>query len=67
MKELKFEELSLKQKLGMALIAFIENPKPDQIEYTLNLIRNHSLGGVWVQWQSRDSEKYVKMIKKDSF
>lgn len=43
MKELKFEELSLKQKLGMALIAFIENPKPDQIEYTLNLIRNHSL------------------------
>ena len=64
MKELKFEELSLKQKLGMALIAFIENPTPDQIEYTLNLIRNHSLGGVWVQWQSRDSEKYVKMIKE---
>ena len=56
MRELKFEELSLKQKLGMVMVGTI-NPIgyidrhgtfEENLEFIFDLIRNHSLGAVWV-------------------
>ncbi len=50
LKVLKFEELSLKQKLGMVSVANINTRKnPEHEEYILNLIKEHSLGAIWIQ------------------
>lgn len=56
MKELKFEELSLKQKLGMVMAGIVRPIRcedkyetfEENFEFVLELIRNHSLGAVWV-------------------
>lgn len=58
MQELKFEELSARQKLGMTYIAFtnIVNRTPDEDAYILKLVRERSLGGVWIT-PGRDSSK----------
>ena len=51
MKELKLEELSIRQKLGMTFTAFINGSSrtPEEDAFILDLIKNHSLGCVWVQ------------------
>lgn len=56
MKELKFEELSLKQKLGMVMAGIVRPIRcedkyetfEENLDFVLGLIRNHSLGAVWV-------------------
>ena len=50
LKELKFEELSLEQKLGMATILYVGDAIlfPEQIDYLEGLIKSHSLGGLWI-------------------
>lgn len=69
-KELKFEELTTKQKLGLVHTpCFGKHCTDEDAEYILNLIRNHSLGAVWVQWNPDDNDvdsirKYVNMVKE---
>ncbi len=51
--ELKREELTIKQKLGMAWCAHIwdlgdEARTEAEVEYVLDMICNHSLGAVWI-------------------
>ena len=48
MKELKLEELSIRQKLGMTFTAFINGSSrtPEEDAFILDLIKNHSLGCV---------------------
>ncbi len=55
LKKLKFEELTTRQKLGMTFTAHIfdyglHTPEEieDNLEFALELIRNHSLGAIWV-------------------
>ena len=56
LKELKFEELSTEQKLGMVMAGIIRPIRcedkyetfDENLEFVLNLIRSHSLGAVWV-------------------
>ena len=58
LRELKFEELSIDQKLGMVMAGIITTVRPherdiygtyeENLEFVLELVRNHSLGGVWV-------------------
>ncbi|MBR3933182.1 MAG: hypothetical protein IKJ68_04675 [Clostridia bacterium] len=56
MKELKYEELSIKQKLGMVMAGIVRPIRcedkyetfDENFEFVLDLIRNHSLGAVWV-------------------
>lgn len=66
MKELKFEELSVKQKLGMVMCGLIpcENRTEENDEYVLDLIRNHCLGAVWVNPSTKDAEKIMARIKE---
>ena len=60
MKELKFEELSTKQKLGMVMAGIVRPTGYDEkygtfeenLEFVLELIKNHSLGAVWLNLQS---------------
>ncbi len=66
MKELKFEDLSLKQKLGMVMCGLIpcENRTEENDEYVLDLIRNHCLGAVWVNPTTKDVDKIMARIKE---
>ena len=63
LKELKFEELSLKQKLGMVYTGFLNSwvKNEDNEDFIFELIKEHALGAVWIQQGSRD---YVEMLEK---
>lgn len=61
MKNLKLEELSAEQKIGMLFCARRCN-KEDELEYTLEMIRNHSLGSVQVPINDK-APKIIKAIK----
>ncbi len=66
MKELKFEELSIKQKLGMVFTPFLNSwakSEPDE-EFVLNLIKERALGSVWIQQGYRDAEVMLKRVKE---
>ena len=65
MKELKFEELTLEQKLGMVHTAYINGLVPeDEIEFVLDLIRKRALGSVWIQFTNSDAQKYVDLVRE---
>ena len=42
LKEIKLEDLSPRQKLGMSMISLITKKDPAKVEYVLEMIRNHS-------------------------
>ena len=67
MKELKMEELSVKQKLGMVLCEVIRSTGDyenfdKRLEDILERIRNHSLGAVWVIPRIDRREEVMKKI-----
>ena len=66
MKELKFEELSTRQKLGMVFTPFLNSwakSEPDE-EFVLSLIKERALGSVWIQQGYRDAEEMLKRVKE---
>ena len=66
MKELKLEELSIRQKLGMTFTAFINGMSrtPEEDAFILDLIKNHSLGCVWVQVDRDGVEELIAKVKE---
>ena len=66
MKELNFEELTLRQKLGMTLTAFLNSwqKSEDNEEFIFELIRERALGAVWIQQGARDAEEMLKRVKE---
>ena len=72
MNELKLEDLSVKQKLGMVMIGIIRptgyedkyETFDENLEFVLNLIRNHSLGAVWVPPGIERRDEVMKKIKE---
>jgi len=72
MKELKIEELSVKQKIGMTMVGFLtlgglkcdDFDYDEELEYVLEMIRNHSLGAVWIRLGMPDFEKTMKLVKE---
>lgn len=63
-KEIKFEELSVDQKLGMSMIAFCPGEERSNIEYVEQLIKNHSLGGVWITPRDGANKHIMKRLKE---
>jgi beta-glucosidase-like glycosyl hydrolase len=64
MNELRLNELSLKQKLGMVTTAMLSGLcKKESIDSVIALIKERALGAVWVQWHFPDAERIVKMVK----
>ncbi|MBR5308408.1 MAG: hypothetical protein IKU43_06530 [Clostridia bacterium] len=61
LQQLKFEELSVKQKIGMCMCASILNNEESN-EFTYDLIRNHSLGAVWINTTVKNFEECIKKI-----
>lgn len=63
-KELKLEELTIKQKLGMTMCAHI-CPCPNEknnVEYALQMIRDKALGAVWVDRRSSNLSELMDKI-----
>lgn len=64
-KELNFEELSVKQKLGMVHTALLNNNcSEEDREFVYDLIRNRALGAVWIQFTHDDADKYIEKVKE---
>lgn len=65
MKELKLEELTTRQKLGMAYTAYINggNITEEDTEFIMDLIRNHSLGAVWIQAGLEHEQEMMQKVK----
>ena len=64
MQELKFEELSKEQKIGMTLTALIQSiDGPFPIAPVLDLIKKRALGGVFVQGGCPYREEVIKIVK----
>ena len=66
MKELKFEELTLRQKLGMVFTPFLNSWKEskEDEEFIYDLIRERALGTVWIQQGHRNPENYLAKVKE---
>ncbi len=66
MKELKFEELSLKQKLGMVFTPLINGGKPEERDddFIIEMVKNRCLGSVWIQLGYEDAEEMMRRVKE---
>lgn len=62
-KELKFEELSTEQKLGMSC-AFLCAPwgDPEDIDYVEDLIRKRAVGAIWIPPSFKGSAEIIKRL-----
>lgn len=65
-KELKFEELSTEQKLGMihsAVVNYLPGSE-HQNEFLYDRIRNHALGAIWIPSNAPYTEDFIKKVKE---
>ena len=66
MKELAFDELTTRQKLGMVFTPILNSwvKSEEDEEFVLDLIKNCSLGSVWIQQGARDDKEMLAKVKK---
>ncbi len=62
MKGLKLEELTLRQRIGMTMTAYAYD-NDAELDYLESLIKDHSLGAVWVTYTIPGRDKVIKRIK----
>ena len=63
MRELKLEELTTEQKLGIVNIAMASDDE-NELEFILDLVKNHSVGAVWVNAGTAKTEETIRRIKE---
>ena len=66
MKEIKAIDprtLSREQKIGMVLCANL-NHGWDDVLHAAEMVKNHSLGAIWIQPQSKYREKAIRLIRE---
>ena len=68
MRELKFEELTLEQKLGMVYTAYrspwFDHGRKECEEWILSMVKKRALGSVWVQQNLPDSDAFIQQVKE---
>lgn len=66
MKELKFEELTLKQKLGMVCTPLINGGTKEERDddFIIEKVKNRELGSVWIQIGYSDAEEMMRRVKE---
>ncbi len=68
MTELKLEDLSIEQKLGMVMVGIIRPTRYENfdegVEFVLNQIKNHALGAVWILPRLERRDEIMKRIKE---
>ena len=63
MKELRIEELTTEQKLGLVTIAYVSDDE-GELDYIVELAKNHSLGAAWVNPGMPNTEEAIRRIKE---
>ena len=66
MKELVFEELTTRQKLGIANVVLLKPAIPGRIEYVKQLIKEHSIGAVWIQFTDPRAQEMIDMVREEA-
>lgn len=64
MKELRFEELTTQQKLGMTFTALLHRAYRPDYEWVYDMIRQRSLGAVWIQTGVENSDEYIAKVRE---
>jgi len=66
MRELRLEELSAEQKIGMVTCALISNfdRTKESDDYVLEQIKNHALGCLWIKWGTKDQDEFIAKVKE---
>lgn len=62
MKELQLQDLTTEQKLGMSMIAYCWSETSCDADYIENLIKNHSLGGIWVAPRNGENKQLLERL-----
>lgn len=62
MKELKLSELSVEQKVGMAMIAYVSSLE-EQFEYCIELIKKRCLGGIYINPTDPKRDERMARVK----
>ena len=68
-KELKLEDLTVEQKLGMVMCGHINNlwdekKSEENAEYALQMIREHKLGAIWMGAANYKLEEFMAKVKE---
>lgn len=68
-KELKLEDLTIEQKLGMVMHGLFTKDDnwegfEDNLNYTIELIKKRSLGAVWVSPRFKETQRIMKAVKE---
>lgn len=67
MREIKFEELSTKQKIGLVMNALVEKSyTQEDLDFILKLIKEHALGSVWVNRNNLENFKEIVSTIKEA-
>ena len=69
LKELRLEDLSVEQKLGMVMHGLFTKDDnwegfEDNLNYTIELIKKRSLGAVWVSPKFKETQRIMKAVKE---
>jgi len=62
-KELKFEELTVRQKLGMTIVPALHE-KAANDEFVFNMIKERAVGAVWIQQGGNEVEEQIKKVRE---
>ena len=66
MKELVFEELTPRQKLGIANVVLLRDTVPGRVEYVKRLIKEHCIGAVWIQFTDTNAQEMIDMVRAEA-
>ena len=66
MKELRLEELTTRQKLGMTFTAFLncDGRTAEEDDFIIDMIKNHSLGSVWIKPGVDGDRELMQRVKE---
>ena len=62
MKELKFEELTLEQKLGLTMNMVLHGPADE--DFVFEMIKKRAVGSVWIQYPHETADRRLKIINE---
>ena len=61
-KELRLGELSVEQKLGLTMIAYLSDEN-ESFNFAMELVKKHALGGIWVPPRFHNARRMIERIK----
>ena len=61
--ELKFEDLTLEQKLGMTIVPVLHGKQQDE-EFIFDMIKRRAVGAVWIQHSFANTEEQIKKVRE---